>query len=439
MFHIRWNTWNKLRTTVVATFVTFSIVNWSSIAHADAVVDWNKIAVATIKAGGHPGPVQNVEFAIVHAAIYDAVQAFDGRYAPYHVTIPGATGSPVAATAKAAHDVLLNLFPQQAATLDTKYSDYLASQGLLVTDPGVVVGQQAAAGILVLRATDGRFPSNPTCPTYQSNNDPGVWRPTPSFLPGPPPSLAPALVPWIACVTPFTLTSPDQFRAGPPPKLSSKRYAGDYNEVKAVGARFNSTRTPEQTVIGYFWADNAAVNWNQAVQGIATATVHTLGDSARLFALVNFAGADASITAYDTKYAYVFWRPLTAIRDGNNDGNTKTVGDSIWEPLINTPNFPEYTSGHTTYSGAVTRMLALFFGTDKMTFTVTSANPNLVPAEATRTYERFSDAEEEVIDARIYVGIHFRTADEVGQVQGKQVAKWAFKHFLRPLKDRSDD
>jgi PAP2 superfamily len=409
-------------------------LSWTTFAHADAVVDWNKIAVDTIKTGGHPSQVQTVEFAIVHAAIYDAVQAFTGRYAPYHVTITGATGSPVAAVATAGHDVLLNLFLQQAATLNTKYSDYLASQGLLITDPGVVVGQQAAAGIIALRANDGRFPSNPQCPTFTSNTDPGVWRPTPSFLPGAPPSLAPALVPWLACVTPFTLESPSQFRAAPPPKLSSKRYAKDYNEVKVLGIRVNSTRTPEQTIIGYFWADNAAVGWNQTVQGIATASVHNLGDSARLFALVNFAGADAEIASWDTKYAYVFWRPITAIREGDTDGNAKTVGDPTWEPLINTPNFPEYTSGHATYSGAVTKMLALFFGSDKMSFTTSSANPNLTLAEATRSYARFSDAEEEVIDARIYVGIHFRTADEVGQGQGKRVAKWAFKHFLRPLK-----
>jgi hypothetical protein len=403
------------------------------LASADTVVDWNKIAIDAIRAGGHPLQVQAVEIAIVHAAIYDAVQAFTGRYAPYHVTIPGATGSPVAAVATAGYNVLLGLFPTQATTLATKYSDYLANQGLLVTDPGAVVGQQAAAGILALRANDGRFPSNPQCPSFTTSTDPGVWRPTPSFLPGLPPSLAPALVPWLACVTPFTLESPSQFRAGPPPALSSKRYAKDYNEVKALGARLNSTRTPEQTIIGYFWASDPVSAWNLAVQELALAHGLDLSDSARLFALINFAGADAQITVWDTKYVYVFWRPLTAIREGDSDGNAKTAGDSTWEPLINTPNFPEYTSGHATHSGAVTKMLALFFDTDNVSFTVTSANPNLMPTETTRSFTRFSDAEEEVIAARIYAGIHFRTADEVAQEQGKRIAKWAFKHFLRPV------
>jgi hypothetical protein len=149
-------------------------LSWTTLAHADAVVDWNKVAVDTIKTGGHPSQVQTVEFAIVHAAIYDAVQAFDGRNAPYYVTIPGATGSPIAALAKAAHDVLLNLFPQQVAALNTKYSEYLTSQGLAETDPGVAVGQQAAAGIVALRANDGRFPSNSQCPSFTTGTDPGA-------------------------------------------------------------------------------------------------------------------------------------------------------------------------------------------------------------------------------------------------------------------------
>ena len=274
---------------------------------------------------------------------------------------------------------------------------------------------------------------NPQCPSFTTSTDPGVWRPTLRFCRGHHRPSRSASIPWLACVTPFTLDSPSQFRAGPPPTLSSKRYAKDYNEVKTLGARVNSIRTPEQTTIGYFWADNPVPAWNLAVQSLVLAYGLDLSDSARLFALINFAGADAQITVWDTKYAYVFWRPLTAIREGDSDGNAKTAGDPTWEPLLNTPNFPEYTSGHATHSGAVTKMLALFFGTDKVSFTVTSANPNLTPTEVTRTYGRFSDAEEEVIDARVYEGIHFRTADEVGQVQGKRVAKWAFKHFLRPV------
>ena len=417
----------KLLQKLVGLLVCGSL-SWAAFAHADAVVNWNQIAIDTIKAGGHPLQVQAVEFAIVHAAVHDAVQALDGRYAPYHAVIPGATGSPVAAIAKAAHDVLLGLFPAQAAALATKYSDYLATQGLLETDPGGEVGQQAAAEILALRANDGRFPLNP--PPFLGGSDSGVWRPTPSYLPGPPVSFASGLVPWMADVTPFALKSPSQFRAGPPPKLSSKRYARDYNEVKAVGALVSSVRTPAQTDIGYFWADNAPVMWNLAVQGTVNAYITNLGDSARLFALINLASADAQIACWETKYTYVFWRPITAIQEGDHDGNRRTRGDPTWQPLINTPNFPEYTSGHASHSSAVTRMLALFFGSDKVTFSVTSANALVI--QKTRQFTRFSDAIEEVVDARVYSGIHFRTADTVGRKQGRKVANWVFRRLLRP-------
>jgi hypothetical protein len=228
------------------------------------------------------------------------------------------------------------------------------------------------------------------------------------------------------------MTSTSQFRANPPPKLTSDRYTQDYNEVKAVGALVSSVRTAEQTDMGYFWAENAPVMWNLAVQGIVNAYITDLGDSARLFALVNLAGADAEIACWETKYVYVFWRPITAIREGDNDGNPGTAGDPTWQPLITTPNFPEYTSGHATYSGAVAKMLAPFFGTDKLSFSVTSAN--VLALQKTRTFSRFSDAAKEVVDARVYTGIHFRTSDEVGWRRGKQVARWTFKHFLRPIR-----
>ena len=233
-------------------------------------------------------------------------------------------------------------------------------------------------------------------------------------------------------MTPFTLDSPSQFRADPPPDLSSKRYRKDYNEVKAVGALASILRTAEQTDIGYFWADNTAVLWNRAIQGIVAVSTSTLAENARLFALVNLAGADAAITCWDTKYTYVFWRPVTAIQNGDNDGNPETIGDPTWQPLINTPYFLEYTSGHVTYSSAVARVLKLFFKTDQVTFTVTSNNP--LARQRTRTYTYLSDAVDETIDSRVYVGIHFRNSDLVGREQGKRVARWTFKHFLRPLK-----
>jgi hypothetical protein len=202
--------------------------------------------------------------------------------------------------------------------------------------------------------------------------------------------------------------------------------------VKEIGALNSSTRTAEQTDIGYFWAANTGVLWNRALQGVVTVSGATLVDNARLFALVNLAGADSAIACWDTKYFYVFWRPVTAIQEGEHDGNAKTIGDPTWQPLINTPNFPEYTSGHVAYSGAVGRILKLFFKTDQVTFTVTALNPLAV--QKTRTYTRISDAVEETVDARVYVGIHFRHSDEVARDQGKRIAHWTFKHFLRPVK-----
>jgi hypothetical protein len=215
--------------------------------------------------------------------------------------------------------------------------------------------------------------------------------------------------------------------------LSSPRYREDYNEIKAIGALNSPTRTADQTDIGYFWAANTGVLWNRAIQGVVMASEATLVDNARLLALVNLAGADSAIACWDTKYTYVFWRPVTAIQEGEHDGNPETVGDPNWQPLINTPNFPEYTSGHVAYSSAVAQMLKLFFKTDKVTFTVTALNPLAV--QKTRTYTRLSEAVEETIDARVYVGIHFRTSDEVARKQGRHVAQWGFGHFLRPLGD----
>jgi hypothetical protein len=404
---------------------------------ANAVVEWNAIAIQTITATPvHPGATTFLDSAMVQAAVYDAVVAIDGRFQPYYVVIPGATGSPAAATAKAAHDILVNRFPGQTASVDKAYHEYLAKNGLSESDPGVEVGQKAAAGIIALRANDGSFP-NPPPPPFVGGTEPGEWRPTESYLPPPPPSFAPMLVPWLADVTPFTLTSPSQFRAGPPPALTSRKYTRAYNEVKDLGEFSRSTRTPDQTDLAYFWAANYTVVWNHALREIASAQALDIDESARLLALANLAMADAGITAWDTKRHYVFWRPVTAIQQGDSDGNRRTEGDPSWHPLINTPNYPDYTSGANNVTGAVTRILALFFDTDEMTFSVTTTNS--LARQQTRTYSRFSDAAEDVVNARIYEGIHFRFADTTARRQGREVANWAFTHFLRPLHDEPND
>ena len=407
-------------------------LSWTGLARADAVTDWNAIAIQTIVNAmvngvpAHPGGAALLDSAMVQAAVYDAVVAIEGRFKPYHVHIPGASGSPAAAVAKAAHDVLVNRFPFLSTSLDTTYVDYLSSHGLAEDNLGVAVGQQAAAGIIALRANDGSFPPNPT--PFTGGTDPGVWRPTP-------PTFAPMVTVWVATVMPFTLRSPDQFRAPPPPALTSHRYTENYNEVKALGAFSNSARTPEQTDLALFWAANYQALWNQALRDLVDAHVHNIAESARLFALANLAMADAVITVWDSKVHYLLWRPVTAIQEGDNDGNPETVGDPTWLPLIATPFYPDYTSGANGVTAAVTRSLALFFGTDHMNFSLTTNNPAAL--QQTRTYSRFSEAAAEVVNARIYEGIHFRFADVEARKQGRHVAQWIFSHFLRRIEDDS--
>jgi hypothetical protein len=242
--------------------------------------------------------------------------------------------------------------------------------------------------------------------------------------------------PWLAAVPPFTLKRGDQFRAKDPPLLSSKQYATEYDEVKALGARFNSARTPEQTQLAYFYAGNPLILYNRVLREVAAAHTHNIGDNARLLALGTLAIGDAVITAWDSKRHYVYWRPITAIREGDNDGNARTAGDPTWEPLLNTPNYPEYTSGANNVVGALTRSLELFFGKDRITFTVFSQHPLANPN--TRTYQRFSDLSWDTVDVRIYQGIHFRSADEAARKQGRKVAEWVFEHFLRPTYGEDD-
>ena len=397
----------------------------------DPIADWNAITEQAVKTAGHPLPVTSVEFAIVHLAIYDAVESIDRRYQPYHTLVPGATGSLSGAAARAGRDVLVGLFPAQTATIDAQYQSFLAANGIDPLDPGIGVGAQAAAAMLTLRSNDGRFPLNP--PPFLGSNAIGQWRPTPSLLPGPPPSFAPGVTPWLASVTPFTMTSNSQFRVDPLVKLTSDQWAEDYNEVRSLGSLFSTTRTPEQTDIGYFWADSGPALWQNALRYISRGYLNDIGDSARMYALADAALADAQIACWESKYFYNFWRPITAIRLGDQDGNPQTEGDPNWQPLINTPNFPEYPSGHASISGAVSHVLALFFGTDVLSFQMTTTNPNAV--QKTRSFTRFSEAEDEVINARVYDGIHYRTSDRAARTQGLRVANWVFKNYFRPIGD----
>ena len=399
-------------------------------ALADAVTDWNEITVqaATV---GRPGPIGIIDIALVQVAVHDAVQAIDRQFEPYHAEIVGAQGRRSAAIAAAAHDVLVGMYPAQATTLDTTYFNYLADKGL-GSDPGLLVGQQVAARILPLR----RANPNPLPPPFVGGTGVGTWRPTSSFLGNPPvpAPFSPMAVPWMADFDPFTLTSPTRFRAPPPPAVTSDRYTRDYNEVKELGSLTSAKRTAEQTDIAYFYSETATILWNRALRGIAARYLHRSSDTARLFALANLATADALITCWDSKRFYAVWRPITAIREGDADGNPATVGDPAWQQLINNPNYPDYTSGANSVTGAMTRTLELFFGTDRVFFEVETAAPQAV--QKIRRYFRFSDAARDVVDARVLLGIHFRFADTEARRQGRSVADWTFNHFLLPLGGR---
>ncbi|HXV40977.1 MAG TPA: vanadium-dependent haloperoxidase [Steroidobacteraceae bacterium] len=395
------------------------------LATADAVTDWNETAAASV-AAGRPGPIGQVDLALVAAAMHDAVQAIERRFESYYVEVPGATGSRSAAVAAAAHDMLVAFYPAQAATLTPAYDTWLANNGL-TGNPGIAVGQAVAAKMKTLRRLD-------PVPAIVFGGEPGVigkWRPTPSFLPGPPPSLANMAVPWMGSFEPFGLTGPARFRAPPPPALTSLRYTRDYNEVKEKGALTGSTRTPEETDLAYFWTDNFAVQFNRAARAIINNHVHRIGDSARLLALMNISIADALITSWDSKRFYNIWRPITAINEGEFDGNPMTEGDPEWQSLVNNPNYPDYTSGANNVAGATTKTLELFFNRDRMDFEITSNAANVV--NRTRTYRRFSQAAQEVVDARVLLGIHFRFADTAARRQGRQVAEYVFDHLLLPI------
>ena len=399
-----------------------------ALADVDAVVDWNQITVDAVTVG-RPGPIGIVDIALVHVAVHDAVQAIERRFEPYHFEMERASGSRSAAVAAAAHDVLVGMYPAQAVTLDSVYATYLADKGL-TGDPGLAVGQQAAAELLPLR----RANPNPLPPPFVGSNDVGVWRPTPSFLGNPPvpAPFSPMAVPWMGTFDPFTLTSARRFRPEPQPALTSRRYTRDYNEVKALGSLTSTARTAEQTDLAYFYSGNIPAQWNSALRGVATRYLRRTGDAARLFALANMATADALISSWDSKTHYVFWRPVTAIVEADHDDNPQTIADASWQPLINTPNYPDYTSGANNVAGAMTRTLESFFGSNRVTFDVTTLVPQATLK--TRTYRRFSDAADDMVEARMLLGIHFRFADTAGRTQGRRVADWTFDHFLLPLR-----
>ena len=400
-------------------------------ARADAVLDWNAIAFERISAGGRPGPTVLLDLAIVHAAIHDVVQAYDKQFHTYATLIDNANGSMEAAVAKASRDILVNRFPSQMATIDATFGNYLSTHGIAADDTGVAVGAEVAAAVIALRANDSAFPA--TFPPFTGSTAIGMWRPTESFLPGPPPSFSPMAFPWLAGVTPFAVMSADQFVANAPYTVHSGLYTKEYNEVKALGAINSTVRTAEQTQIAHFWNGNFVAQMNDLVRQLSESQLDDSGDRARLFALVYFTASVSLITTWDGKLQHPTWRPITAIRNAHNDGNNHTVPDANWQPLINTPNYPDHSSGANALISSSMKAIALFFGTDRMTFTISTTNPNANPK--VRSYERFRDPALEVVEARILQGIHFRTADRDGRRLGLSVARWVHENALRPIND----
>lgn len=395
-------------------------------ATQNVVVDWNAIAITAAGASGQTSLMQERSVAITSVAVSDAINAITNEYARYRSRLTPPPGSSTTATAiGAAYRALTQLLPSQAAFLGTMLSQSLAKFGVSAGDPGFAFGESVADEVVAMRAADGaalsQYPYTPP-----NAGSPGVWVPTP-------PAFAAALLPGWGSVQPWVLQSGSQFRPDETPDVTSGRYAQDLNEVKAVGALASATRTAEQTNIARFWLTSALVIWNGVLRQVALQLDLDESETARDFALMNVAGADARIACWDAKYAFNFWRPVTAIQRADQDDNPATDADPGWAPLITTPNFPEYVSAHTTISSAMATVLRRLFDDDPgVTFTATSpTNPGFE-----RHWITFSEGVREVIDARVYAGIHFRSSDERGAAMGRQIGTLATTHAFRPTHGR---
>jgi hypothetical protein len=406
----------------------------------DMVLRWHDIAMDVLRADRtFPGPGwSSRSLAMTSLAIFDAVNSVDGSYEPYLLRVPGQsrqTTSIDAAVASAAHDVLAALYPDQQLMLDAALADSLAGvpDGARETH-GVVLGQTTAAAMLQARENDGSSDIVP----YTVNPDPGHWSPDP---------YNPTQIAWgpgWGDVTPFALPSTGLPQAPPPPALNSLAYAKAYNQVKSIGEKDSTTRTADQTQIALFWAyDDAGMatppgEYDQHVEVIARQAHNSLVENARLFALVNMAQTDAGIAAWHSKFVYDLWRPVTAIQRGGEDGNALTVADPEWEPMGApglggntdfTPPFPAYVSGHATFGAAVYRVLADFYHTDRMHFTLAS---DQMPG-VTRSFDRFSQAADENAMSRIYMGVHWVFDADAGQRIGRSVGDITFDDQLEPI------
>jgi membrane-associated phospholipid phosphatase len=385
------------------------------------VIEWNRTLLTIIRHGGQPATIHSTRnFAILQTAIYDAVNNIEPRFRPYLVRLSHVSrrASKIAAADQAAHDALLSLYPKFQASLDTELQQDLGQlDDNDRTAEGIAVGQAVAAQLLAARAVDG---ANTKQPTYVPGTQPGDYQLTP-------PNLSPADFTQWPMVTPFAIERANEFRPGPPPTLTSDTYADVFNEVKDVGFITSATRTADQTQIGMFWNGNIQDFWNEIAQTAALAHHLNLEDSARLFALLNISLADTTIAFFEAKYVYNFWRPVTAVRLADTDGNPQTDTDPNWLPLgTKTAPDPSYPGAHSAISKAGATVLAFYFG-DRFTFDVTSESL----AGVTRHFDSFSAAAEEAGLSRIFAGQHFRTDHLAGKRLGNQVAESVDKRVLR--------
>jgi PAP2 superfamily len=394
----------------------------AAVSRADVVTAWNSAALDSIRADRTTPPQAARALAILHVAIYDAVNGITRTHESYFVTEKAPGGASVVAAASAAgHAVLAELFPTHREAFDALHAASLDAVPDGASERfGVDWGESVAHAILESRSGDGSTDVVP----YTPRTEPGFWQPTP-------PANAPALLPQWPGVTPFSMINAQQFRPVAPPALDSDLWARDYNLTKDYGSATSAVRTPEQTASARFWADGAGTvtppgHWNVIAADVAEQQGTTLEENARLFAVLNIAEADAAIVSWDCKYAFEFWRPVTAIRNGDLDAREDTVKDETWAPLLVTPPFPEYTSGHSTFSSAAAAILAAFFGTDDVAFTTESED---LPG-VTRSFPSFSAAAAEAGMSRIYGGIHFLSANQAGLSSGSQLGAFVVANFL---------
>jgi len=410
---------------------------WLSVASAhnpkpnagppDAVLTWNTNAVTAVRAST-PTKVQTdgmVYMSYVQAAVYDAVTKLEGRYQPYHdFTVAVAPGASVqAAVAAAARTTLDYYLPDQQSAVDAKYNAYIGSLTGGGIAAGVAVGEAAANDIIAVRTGDGLKAATPS---YGGIGPilPGQWQLQPGQA---------VQTPWLATMRPFLLDQASQFRAKPPPSLTSHLYAKDLNETKAYGALNSTLRTPEQTAIAYFWVGNNINQYNVTMQGVVGQHEMDLVDAAHLLAMGNIVTTDAGIGCFDSKLFYQFWRPITAIRNADKDGNPDTTADPTWQSLLGVPGHPEYPSQHGCFTAAFTDALAAALHTQHIDVTMPGGENGSNLLTTTQHFDTAQDVQDQVVDARVWLGFHFRNSVEQGNKLGNRVAGWELKRYFKPV------